>query len=210
MEETEQTLRWISGIEPPQEVLSATGTQILEIECREQPARLHELIQAYGSDPGIRNELKKFRDLAASKGPVLFIGMGASCCSSISGAIFSAIRWKTVVFRGCRRVASLRVRCLGRCNAFGVADNVRGERRTGGALQERQWQAARFDLQQPCKHVLESGRDQTPDSGWARVRQCHQDIYERYCRRHHSCLRNGWPHVEGRRGADSSSLCNSS
>lgn len=88
MEETEQAPRWISGIEPPQDLLSATGTQILEIECREQPARLHELIQAYGSDPGIRNELKKFRDLAASKGPVLFIGMGASCCSSISGAIF--------------------------------------------------------------------------------------------------------------------------
>jgi glutamine---fructose-6-phosphate transaminase (isomerizing) len=88
MEKTKQTPRWISGIEPPQELLSATGAQILEVECRAQPARLHELIQAYGSDSGIRNELKKFRDLPANEGPVLFIGMGASFCSSIGGSIF--------------------------------------------------------------------------------------------------------------------------
>jgi len=88
MEEAKQAPRWISGVEPPQELLSATGTKILEIECREQPAKLHELIRAYGSDPAIRGELKKFRDLAASKGPILFIGMGASFCSSISGSIF--------------------------------------------------------------------------------------------------------------------------
>ncbi|QNI30574.1 SIS domain-containing protein [Alloacidobacterium dinghuense] len=88
MEETKQAPRWISGIEPPQELLTATGTQILEIECREQPAKLHDLIRAYGNDPAIRSELKKFRSLAAGKGPVLFIGMGASFCSSISGSIF--------------------------------------------------------------------------------------------------------------------------
>ncbi len=29
--------RWIAGIEPAKELLTATGTQILEIECREQP-----------------------------------------------------------------------------------------------------------------------------------------------------------------------------
>jgi glutamine---fructose-6-phosphate transaminase (isomerizing) len=88
MKETKQQPRWISGIEPPKELLTATGTQILEIECREQPARLRELIQVYGSDPSIRSELMKFRNLAANKGPVLFIGMGASYCSSISGSIF--------------------------------------------------------------------------------------------------------------------------
>jgi glucosamine--fructose-6-phosphate aminotransferase (isomerizing) len=88
MRETKQQPCWISGIEPPKELLTATGTQILEIECREQPARLRELIQVYGSDPSVGAELKKFRNLAANKGPVLFVGMGASYCSSISGSIF--------------------------------------------------------------------------------------------------------------------------
>jgi glucosamine--fructose-6-phosphate aminotransferase (isomerizing) len=77
--------RWISGIEPSKELLSANGTQILEIECREQPGKLRELIQAYRNDPALRAELKKFRGLAEKKGPILFIGMGASFCSSISG-----------------------------------------------------------------------------------------------------------------------------
>jgi glutamine---fructose-6-phosphate transaminase (isomerizing) len=84
---TKQAPRWISGIEPPEELLKATGTQILEIECREQPSRLRELIQTYSSDPAIRAELKKFRDLATKNGPLLFIGMGASFCSSISGSV---------------------------------------------------------------------------------------------------------------------------
>src|SRR6202453_1141513 len=88
MEETKkQAPRWISGIEPRKELLEANGTQVLEIECREQPERLRELIGAYASDPAIRAELGKFRELAAKKGPVLFIGMGASWCSSISGSV---------------------------------------------------------------------------------------------------------------------------
>jgi len=88
LEESKQAPRWISGIEPSKELLSATGTQILEIECRQQPGRLRELIQAYGSDPAIREPLAKLRTLAARQGPVLFIGMGASFCSSISGSVF--------------------------------------------------------------------------------------------------------------------------
>lgn len=79
--------RWINGIEPAKELLSATGTQILEIECREQPARLRELIAAYGEDAEIRSQLQRFRDLAENKGPIFFIGMGASYCSAISGAV---------------------------------------------------------------------------------------------------------------------------
>lgn len=89
MEETKREPRWISGTEPPKELLTATGTQILEMECREQPKRLWDLIRAYSTDSAIRAELKKIRELAAArKGPVLFIGMGASYCSSISGSIF--------------------------------------------------------------------------------------------------------------------------
>ncbi len=38
--------RWIGGVEPRPELLTATGTQILEMECREQPEKLRELIQA--------------------------------------------------------------------------------------------------------------------------------------------------------------------
>src|SRR5271156_1011270 len=79
--------RWVGGVEPARELLTATGTQILEIECREQPERLRQLLQAYAGDAGIQAELKEFRELAAKKGPVLFIGMGASYCSSISGSI---------------------------------------------------------------------------------------------------------------------------
>jgi glucosamine--fructose-6-phosphate aminotransferase (isomerizing) len=88
MEEVnKQAPRWISGIEPSKELLAASGTQILEIECREQPQRLHDLILAYRTDPEIRAELKKFRKLAEKKGPIFFIGMGASFCSAISGSI---------------------------------------------------------------------------------------------------------------------------
>src|ERR1700756_1983709 len=89
MEENKtQEPRWISGIEPSKELLAASGTEILEIECREQPARLHDLIRDYSGDPDVRAQLEVMRNLAAKKaGPVLFIGMGASFCSSISGSI---------------------------------------------------------------------------------------------------------------------------
>ena len=81
--------RWIAGIEPARELLSSTGTQILEIECREQPRRLRELIRAYASDVAIRAALGKLREAAAARrGPVLFLGMGASLCSAMSGAAF--------------------------------------------------------------------------------------------------------------------------
>jgi glucosamine--fructose-6-phosphate aminotransferase (isomerizing) len=79
--------RWISGIEPAPELLSATGTQILEIECREQPRKLHDLIRAYAADSEIRSALGKLREEATKTGPVLFLGMGASLCSSMSGSI---------------------------------------------------------------------------------------------------------------------------
>ncbi|RXH58094.1 SIS domain-containing protein [Granulicella sibirica] len=88
MEETKkQPARWINGIEPTTELLAMNGIEILEYECREQPERLRELVRAYSSDSAIREELRRFRVLAAGKGPVLFIGMGGSFCSSISASI---------------------------------------------------------------------------------------------------------------------------
>jgi glucosamine--fructose-6-phosphate aminotransferase (isomerizing) len=78
----------VGGVEPAQELLSATGTQILEIECRQQPECLRQLLAAYAGDSAIQAELKQFHRLAQRPGPVLFIGMGASYCSSISGSTF--------------------------------------------------------------------------------------------------------------------------
>jgi glucosamine--fructose-6-phosphate aminotransferase (isomerizing) len=85
-ENNQEAPRWIAGIEPAKEILAATGTQILEIECREQPERLRQLLQAYAGDSAIRTQLKKLRELATKRGPVIFIGMGASYCSSFGGS----------------------------------------------------------------------------------------------------------------------------
>ncbi len=79
--------RWIGGVEPPPELLAATGTEILEFECRQQPEKLKELLAAYAGDPALRPELRTLRDLAAKPGPVLFLGMGASYCSAIAGSV---------------------------------------------------------------------------------------------------------------------------
>lgn len=78
--------RWIAGIEPAKELLNATGTQILEIECRQQPAKLTELLHSYGSEPALRAQLPNLREFADRRGPVLFLGMGASYCSAISAS----------------------------------------------------------------------------------------------------------------------------
>jgi glucosamine--fructose-6-phosphate aminotransferase (isomerizing) len=87
VQEKQEMPRWVGGVEPAPELLTATGTQILEIECREQPERLRRLLEAYAGDAKIQAELKKLRELATKTGPVMFIGMGASYCSSISGSI---------------------------------------------------------------------------------------------------------------------------
>lgn len=86
-ETTTDQPRWIGGIEPRPELLTATGTEILEIECREQPQKLRELIQAYSRDTEIQTALAKLRGLSQRQGPILFIGMGASYCSSFSGSV---------------------------------------------------------------------------------------------------------------------------
>jgi glucosamine--fructose-6-phosphate aminotransferase (isomerizing) len=82
-----ETPRWIAGVEPAPELLKATGTEILDIECREQPSRLRDLLRAYSGDPAIRAELVKLKALATGSRPVLFLGMGASLCSSYGGSV---------------------------------------------------------------------------------------------------------------------------
>jgi glutamine---fructose-6-phosphate transaminase (isomerizing) len=79
--------RWIAGVEPPAELLGATGTQVLEHECREQPARLAALLEAYATDSSIEEQLASLRRAAdRSAEPVLWLGMGGSFCSAIAGA----------------------------------------------------------------------------------------------------------------------------
>jgi glutamine---fructose-6-phosphate transaminase (isomerizing) len=79
---------WIAGIKPSDEVLSMGITEIYERECRGQPERLAVLLRAYAEDDSILRELTKLKKVAEHPGPVLFIGMGASYCSSIAGSIW--------------------------------------------------------------------------------------------------------------------------
>jgi glutamine---fructose-6-phosphate transaminase (isomerizing) len=79
--------RWIGGVKPSDAVLAMNGTQVLEYECRQQPAKLRKLIAACKLDGEIRGQLRYAREIAAnSTAPVIFIGMGGSLCSSISAA----------------------------------------------------------------------------------------------------------------------------
>lgn len=79
---------WIAGIKPPDEMLAMSMTEIYEKECREQPARLAELVHAYSETGSILEELKALRMIALAAGPIVFIGMGASYCSSIAGSVW--------------------------------------------------------------------------------------------------------------------------
>jgi glucosamine--fructose-6-phosphate aminotransferase (isomerizing) len=82
-----ETPRWINGVEPPAHLLQADGSQILELECRQQPQRLLDAIHAYRSDPELRSQLQTFGRLSHRPGPVMFVGMGASYCSSFSASV---------------------------------------------------------------------------------------------------------------------------
>lgn len=83
-----QKPNWIAGVEPPSEMLTMSMTEIYEKECREQPERLAELVHAYAEDGSIHKELNKLRQMALTAGPILFLGMGASYCSSIVASIW--------------------------------------------------------------------------------------------------------------------------
>lgn len=85
-ESANQRPGWIAGVEPPREMLTMSITAIFEKECREQPARLADLFNAYNETPFILDELDRLRQIAPAAGPILFIGMGASYCSSIAGS----------------------------------------------------------------------------------------------------------------------------
>lgn len=87
MTQKQEQPHWIGGVEPPKQLLAMDGTQMLEYECREQPATLRALIAAYKNDGEIREELRAIRDaVSKSRAPVIFIGMGGSLCASFSAS----------------------------------------------------------------------------------------------------------------------------
>jgi glutamine---fructose-6-phosphate transaminase (isomerizing) len=85
---TNKEPNWIAGVKPPNEMLTMSMVEIYEKECREQPERLTELFRAYGQDDAILQEMEKLNHLVVAPGPIVFIGMGASYCSSIAGSVW--------------------------------------------------------------------------------------------------------------------------
>jgi glutamine---fructose-6-phosphate transaminase (isomerizing) len=79
---------WIAGVKPASEMLGMSMTAIYEKECREQPERLADVLGAYAEDESILKTLENLKEAALAAGPILFIGMGASYCSSITGSIW--------------------------------------------------------------------------------------------------------------------------
>jgi glucosamine--fructose-6-phosphate aminotransferase (isomerizing) len=80
--------KWIAGVEPPSEMLTMSMTAIYEKECREQVECLAHLLRAYGEDESILKTLTNLQRIALAPGPILFLGMGASYCSSITASIW--------------------------------------------------------------------------------------------------------------------------
>ena len=86
---------WIAGVEPPSDVRRLDMTAIYEMECREQPECLVRLLRAYREDRSILNELETVHQMSLSPLPVLFVGMGASYCSSVTGSSFLQSRGRS-------------------------------------------------------------------------------------------------------------------
>ncbi len=105
--------RWIAGIEPAKELLTATGTQILEIECREQPEQLRQLLRAYAADSTIRAELRKIRELASKKRSCLVYRHGRFLLFFHQRIGTAAVARASRIPGRCRRVAALCVLGVG-------------------------------------------------------------------------------------------------
>lgn len=63
-------------------------TSVYEMECRDQPERLAQLLHAYQSDSLIEEQLDTLREMSQASGPILLIGMGASYSSAITGVSY--------------------------------------------------------------------------------------------------------------------------
>lgn len=70
--------------------LAKTQSPVVESfrsECLEQPERLAELFHAYAEDREIRRELGALKRAMPPGLPILWLGMGASFCSALGGAM---------------------------------------------------------------------------------------------------------------------------
>ncbi len=56
-------------------------------ECEEQPQRLALLCRAYEQDEQIRSEIERLKRAISGELPLLWVGMGASYCSALSGSV---------------------------------------------------------------------------------------------------------------------------
>jgi glucosamine--fructose-6-phosphate aminotransferase (isomerizing) len=89
---------WIAGVKPPAEVLSMSMTEIFERECREQPRRLADLFRAYSEDESILAERHLLSQIVGTPEPILFMGMGASYCSSVAASEWLQSRGRSSFF----------------------------------------------------------------------------------------------------------------
>ncbi len=94
----ENAPRWIAGVAPPPELRNLSMTSLFEKECREQPAGLAQLMDAYQQDSTIREQVKAFARHIISERPILFIGVGASFCSSITGSLWLQMNGRSSFF----------------------------------------------------------------------------------------------------------------
>ena len=60
--------------------------EIFLTECSEQPKRLADVFRSYATDPEVRCELEHAKQSIRVPQPLVWLGMGASYCSSIAGA----------------------------------------------------------------------------------------------------------------------------
>jgi glucosamine--fructose-6-phosphate aminotransferase (isomerizing) len=88
MEDANKEPKWIAGVKPPSEMLTMSMTAIYEKECREQPTRLADLLHAYSEDETVLKVLRSLQQIAPNPGAILFLGMGASYCSSVIGSVW--------------------------------------------------------------------------------------------------------------------------
>ena len=174
--------RWIAGIEPPKELLEASGTEILEIECRQQPQKLRELIGAYDADEVIRMQLRRLQELAQRPGPVLFLGMGGSYCSAISGAALLQSEGRSSLAVDAGEWLHYSTSTWGEA-ALSVLLTTSGE---SAELVELFKLGARFepalDLALICNNPASTcwgpGGAQAADPGWAGVWERHEDLHQ--------------------------------
>ena len=59
--------------------------EVFHSECLEQSHRLENVLQAYSTNSEIRGELERLKRSVSTSQPIIWLGMGASYCSSISG-----------------------------------------------------------------------------------------------------------------------------